>query len=74
MHSWIKCFDFVLDAYTLQVLPSELRSSAISSIASVIAPSGQLLVITRDEALRSLWIKYRILCPNLSLSNLKRLI
>ena len=47
--SWLKSFDFVLESYTLQVLPPELRVRAISNIAKFIAPSGQLLVIARGR-------------------------
>lgn len=42
-------FDFVLESYTLQVLPPELRSVAISKISHLIARLGQLLVIARGR-------------------------
>lgn len=42
-------FDFVLESYTLQVLPPDLRSVAISKISTLIAPLGQLLVIARGR-------------------------
>ena len=47
--SWLKSFDFVLESYTLQVLPSELRLLAISNITKFVTPSGQLLVIARGR-------------------------
>ncbi|MGL5083251.1 MAG: class I SAM-dependent methyltransferase [Microcoleaceae cyanobacterium] len=47
--SWSQSFDFVFESYTLQVLPPELRFLAISKISSFVAPSGQLLVITRGR-------------------------
>lgn len=51
---WRGKFDFVLESYTLQVLPPNLRSEAIRCIASFVAPGGTLLVIARgrepDEA------------------------
>jgi SAM-dependent methyltransferase len=47
--SWVQKFDFVLESYTLQALTSDLRASAISNIASFVAPSGQLLIITRGR-------------------------
>ena len=47
--AWFQGFEFVLESYTLQVLPSELRSVAIAKISSFIAPSGQLLVIARGR-------------------------
>lgn len=48
-NTWFQSFDFVLESYTLQVLTPELRSAAISKISSFIAPSGQVLVITRGR-------------------------
>lgn len=48
-NSWLQSFDFVLESYTLQVLPPELRFLAISKISSFVAPSGQLLVIARGR-------------------------
>lgn len=47
--TWSKGFDFVLESYTLQVLPPELRAVAISKIGCLIAPLGQLLVIARGR-------------------------
>lgn len=47
--SWSQGFDFVLESYTLQVLPPELRAVAISKISRLIAPLGQLLVIARGR-------------------------
>jgi SAM-dependent methyltransferase len=45
--SWDKGFDFVLESYTLQVLPPNLRPNAIKKIAGFVAPLGFLLVIAR---------------------------
>ena len=45
--TWAGAFDFVHEAYTLQVLPCELRKAAAASIASLVAPGGYLLLITR---------------------------
>lgn len=44
---WCDRFDFVLESYTLQVLPPELRAEAIECITSFVAPGGTLLVIAR---------------------------
>ncbi len=44
---WIRAFDFVLEAYTLQVLPPDLREPAMHSIAQLVAEGGHLLVIAR---------------------------
>ena len=46
---WKSRFDFVLESYTLQVLPPDLRAHAIQCIASLIAPGGTLLVIARGR-------------------------
>jgi hypothetical protein len=43
-------FDFVLESYTLQVLPPELRPVAAGAIAGLLAPGGTLLVIARGRA------------------------
>lgn len=44
---WHRAFDFVVEAYTLQVLPEGLRSRAARAIADCVAPGGTLLVIAR---------------------------
>jgi SAM-dependent methyltransferase len=46
---WRHGFDFVLESYTLQVLPPHLRAHAMRSIASFVAPGGSLLVIARGR-------------------------
>lgn len=46
---WKEMFDFVLEAYTLQVLPPELRPAAATNIAAAVAPGGSLLVISRGR-------------------------
>lgn len=46
---WRGTFDFVLESYTLQVLPPSLRRAAISHIASFVAPHGTLLVVSRGR-------------------------
>lgn len=48
---WYRAFDFVLEAYTLQVLPPELRPAAARGIAETVAPGGTVLVLCdgRDE-------------------------
>ena len=47
--AWQGTFDFVLESYTLQVLPPSLRRAAISHIASFVAPHGTLLVVSRGR-------------------------
>jgi SAM-dependent methyltransferase len=44
---WQYKFDFVLESYTLQVLPPDVRMEAIEHIAGFVAPGGTLLVIAR---------------------------
>ena len=47
--SFSQKFDFVFEAYTLQVLPAALRTKAIQKIASFLCPGGLLLVIARGR-------------------------
>ena len=46
---WNAAFDFVIEAYTLQVLPPTLRRDAMAKIAGFVAPGGTLLVICRGR-------------------------
>lgn len=62
---WEHAFDFVLEAYTLQVLPAHLRDPAARSMAKALAPGGLLLVIARgrdafDEPGRMPWPLTRV--------------
>jgi len=47
--AWIGQFDFVLESYTLQVLPPHLRSAAMQSAASFVKAGGALLLIARGR-------------------------
>jgi SAM-dependent methyltransferase len=47
--SWHLAFDFVLEAFTIQVLPGELRARAIDAVAGFVAPGGTLLVVARGR-------------------------
>ena len=47
--SWQGAFDFVFEAYTLQILPASYRAEAIRRMATFVAPGGTLLVITRGK-------------------------
>lgn len=47
--SWRRAFNLVLEAYTLQVLPENLRQPAMRQIAEFVAPDGRLLVIARGR-------------------------
>jgi SAM-dependent methyltransferase len=46
---WERGFDFVLESYTLQVLPPNLRRETMTRIAGFVAPGGVLLVIARGR-------------------------
>jgi SAM-dependent methyltransferase len=46
---WRRAFDFVLEAYTLQVLPQDVRKKAIAALAETVKPGGTLLVICRGR-------------------------
>jgi SAM-dependent methyltransferase len=46
---WGSDFDFVLESYTLQVLPSDVRAAAIPKVAAWVAAGGELLVIARGR-------------------------
>lgn len=46
---WEGSFDFVLESYTLQVLPAEVRAAAIPNVARYVAAGGDLLVIARGR-------------------------
>ena len=41
--------DFVLEVYTIQPLPLEMRERTIDAIASFVAPGGELVVVTRGR-------------------------
>lgn len=42
-------FDFVLEVYTIQPLPLEMRERVIDAIARFVAPKGDLVVVTRGR-------------------------
>lgn len=42
-------FDFVFEAYTLQTLPHPVRPVAVTAVASLVAPGGDLLVVGRGS-------------------------
>ena len=46
---WQGKFGFVLESYTLQVLPPDLRSDAMRRVASLVCPGGTLLAIARGR-------------------------
>jgi hypothetical protein len=46
---WESAFSLVVESYTLQVLPPNVRESAIHRVCSFVAPGGTLLVIARGR-------------------------
>ena len=46
---WTGRFDFVLESYTLQVLPPRLHAEGIRRVAELVRPGGQLLLIARGR-------------------------
>ena len=46
---WLGGFDLVVESYTLQVLPPDLRPGAAWRIAGFTAPGGTLLVVSRGR-------------------------
>ncbi|HUJ23348.1 MAG TPA: class I SAM-dependent methyltransferase [Bryobacteraceae bacterium] len=46
---WLGEFDFVVESYTLQVLPPDLRPRAIARAADLVRAGGLLLVIARGR-------------------------
>ncbi|HEX2913900.1 MAG TPA: class I SAM-dependent methyltransferase [Chloroflexia bacterium] len=46
---WAKSFDLVVEIYTLQVLPPDLRRQAMKALADCLSSEGLLLVICRGR-------------------------
>lgn len=46
---FVAAFDFVLEIYTLQALPLEMRAPGLGAIAGCVAPGGALLAISRGR-------------------------
>ena len=47
--TWYRAFDVVVESRNIQALPLSVRSDVIQAIASLVAPGGTLLVITRSR-------------------------
>lgn len=47
---WFQAFDFVLEIYTIQPLPMEMRKQVIDAIANFVKFQGQLIIVTRGRA------------------------
>ena len=46
---WYGAFDLVVEIYTLQSLPPELRTAAMRQMAGAVAPGGTLLLVARGR-------------------------
>ncbi len=47
---WYQAFEFVLEVYTIQPLPMEMRASVIDAVSNFVKfPGGRLLVVTRGR-------------------------
>src|SRR5436190_5088634 len=46
---WLGAFDFVLEVYTIQPLPLEMRPTVIDAIAAFAAEKGKIVVVTRGR-------------------------
>jgi SAM-dependent methyltransferase len=46
---WLGAFEYVLEIYTIQPLPMEMRERVIDAIAAFVAPGGKLVVVTRGR-------------------------
>jgi SAM-dependent methyltransferase len=44
---WVRKFDLVVEIYTIQALPANIRPQAIACIGEFVAPDGQLFVVCR---------------------------
>lgn len=47
--AWINAFDFVLEIYTIQPLPMEIRADVIKAVAAFVGENGELVVVTRGR-------------------------
>jgi SAM-dependent methyltransferase len=47
--AWRRAFDFVFEAYTVQVLSGEIRGRCARAIGELVAPGGKLLVVSRSR-------------------------
>lgn len=46
---WYQAFEFVLEVYTIQPLPLEMRRQTIDAIANFVEMRGELLIVTRGR-------------------------
>lgn len=75
---WFGAFEFVLEVYTIQPLPMEMRSKVIDAIANFVALDGKLLVVTRgreddEEPIELPWALSRKDLSRFEANNLKQI-
>ena len=46
---WLGAFDFVLEVYTIQPLPMEMREKVVDAIAAFVADEGEIVIVTRGR-------------------------
>lgn len=46
---WLRSFEFVLEIYTIQPLPLEMRERTIDAIAQFVARGGEIVIVTRGR-------------------------
>ncbi|MEP6789362.1 MAG: class I SAM-dependent methyltransferase, partial [Acidobacteriota bacterium] len=46
---WLGAFDFVLEIYTIQPLPLDMRPQVVDAVAGFVAENGGLVVVTRGR-------------------------
>jgi SAM-dependent methyltransferase len=46
---WYQAFEFVLEVYTIQPLPMEMRPATIDAISNFVELQGKLLIVTRGR-------------------------
>ena len=73
---WFQSFEFVLEVYTIQPLPLEMRPRVIDAISDFVAPEGRLVVVTRgreddEEPLELPWALSRRDLSQFELNDLK---
>ena len=47
---WVQAFDLVLEVFTVQALPIDIRAKAVAGVSQFVASGGELLVITMGVA------------------------
>jgi SAM-dependent methyltransferase len=76
---WYQAFEFVLEVYTIQPLPLEMRARTIDAIANFVKfPGGKLLVVTRgrendEEPLELPWALSRADLSRFEVNGLKQI-